>query len=83
LATISSVRHLVNGTPCVLDSITVTNDVDLDAMHNAYQVGYSEDIVTFESMPLAVNVVVGGKKDNPVLWHEVSVVPHSPYSFRS
>jgi hypothetical protein len=83
LATISSVRHLVNGTPCVLDSITVTNDVDRDAMPNAYQVGYSEDIVTFESMPLAVNVVVGGKKDNPVLWDEVSVVPHSPYSFRS
>jgi hypothetical protein len=75
------VRHLVNGTPCLLDSITVTNEVDREAMENAYQVGYSEDIVTFECMPLAVNVGFGGTKENPVLWHEVSVVLHSPYSF--
>ncbi len=81
LATISSVRHLVNGTPCLLDSITVTNERDREAMEHAYQVGYSEDIVTFECMPLAVNVVVGGTKENPVLWHEVSIVAHRPYSF--
>jgi len=72
LATISSVRQLVNGTPCLLDSLTITNVADREAMEIGYQLGYSDDIVTFESTPLAVNVVVGGTKEHPVLWHEVS-----------
>ncbi len=71
LATISSVRQLVNGTPCLLDSITVTNDIDRDAIANAYQVGYSENFVTLQCMSIAVNVIVGGTKEHPVLWHEV------------
>jgi hypothetical protein len=50
-------------------------------MEIAYQVGYSEDFVTFECMPLAVNVVVGGTKENPALWHEVSVFSPSPLPF--
>ena len=65
-------RQLVNGTPCLLDSLTITNVADREAMEIAYQLGYSDDIVTFESTSLAVNVVVGGTKEHPVLWHEVS-----------
>jgi hypothetical protein len=57
----------------LLDSLTVTNEDDRDAMVIAYQVGYSEDFVTFKCTPLAVNVVVGGTKEHPVLWHEVIV----------
>ena len=72
LSTISSVRKLVNGSPGLLDSLTVANDADRDAIEVAYQVGYSDDIVTLESTPIAVNVAVGGTKENPVLWHEVS-----------
>ena len=72
LSTISSVRKLVNGTPALLDSLTVANDADRDAIEVAYQVGYSDDFVTLESTPIAVNVAVGGTKENPVLWHEVS-----------
>jgi hypothetical protein len=81
LATISSVRQLVNGTPCLLDSITVTNEIDRDTIANAYQVGYSEDFVTLECMPTAVNVIVGGTKEHPVLWHEVQDIMHAPYAF--
>ena len=72
LSTISSVRKLVNGSPGLLDSLTVANDADRDAIEVAYQVGYSDDIVTLERTPIAVNVTVGGTKENPVLWHEVS-----------
>jgi hypothetical protein len=52
LSTISSVRKLVNGTPGLLDSLTITNDIDRDAIEVAYQVGYSDDIVTLESTPV-------------------------------
>jgi len=71
LSTISSVRKLVNGTPALLDSLTVTNESDHEAIQIAYQLGYSGDFVTLQSKPIAVNVVVGGSKENPVLWHEV------------
>jgi hypothetical protein len=71
LSTISSVRNLVNGTPALLDSLTVTNESDHDSIQRAYQLGYNDDFVTLRSRPIAVNVVVGGTNENPVLWHEV------------
>ena len=73
LTNISSVRQLVNGAPCLLDSLTITNEDDREAIEIAYQVGYSEDFVTLKCTPLAVNVVVGGTKEHPVLWHEVYI----------
>ncbi len=71
LETISSVRMLVNGTPGLLDSLTLSNTEDIDLLERAYNVGYTDDMVTLEKTPLAVNVVVGGTDNSPKLWHEV------------
>jgi hypothetical protein len=69
--TIKSVRKLVNGSPGLLDSLNVINAADLQRIENGYNTGFDKNMVTLESMPLAVNVVVGGTEDAPILWHEV------------
>ncbi len=71
LETISSVRMLVNGTPGLLDSLTLSNTEDIDLLARAYNIGYTDDMVTLDKTPLAVNVVVGGTGNSPKLWHEV------------
>ena len=71
LETISSVRKLVNGSQGLLDSLTITNDDDLARVTSAYAVGHDEHMTSLNNAPLAVNIVFGGTKDNPVLWHEV------------
>ncbi len=70
---ISTVRKLVNGTPALLDSLTITNESDRETMRIAYQIGYSDNFVTLQSTP-----IVGGSKDDPVLWHEVSLFHPNP-----
>ncbi len=69
--TIKSVRKLVNGLPGLLDSLNVVNDADLKRIKDAYNTGFDSNMVTLESTPLAVNVVIGGTAAMPVLWHEV------------
>ncbi len=72
LDTISSVRMLVNGSPGLLDSLTITNPVDLALIVRAYNTGYNNGVtITLEETPIAVNVVVGGTERNPMLWHQV------------
>ena len=72
LENISSVRMLVNGTAGLLDSLTITNAGDRDRVERAYNTGYSEVMVTLDDPPLAVNVVVGGTEETPMMWHQVS-----------
>ena len=78
LENISSVRMLVNGTAGLLDSLTITNAVDLDRVQRAYNTAYSDVMVTLAEPPLAVNVVVGGTEDTPMLWHQVERPITSP-----
>ncbi len=73
LETISSVRMLVNDTPGLMDSLTLSNTEDIDQLARAHNVGYTDDMVTLEETPLAVNVVVGGTDNSPKLWHEVQL----------
>lgn len=73
--TISSVRKLVNGSQGLLDSLTITDDNDLARVSSAYAVGYDVYMTSLNNAPLAVNIVFGGTKDNPVLWHEVPLHP--------
>jgi hypothetical protein len=40
-------------------------------MKDAYNTGFDSNMVTLESTPLAVNVVIGGTAAMSVLWHEV------------
>ncbi len=49
----------------------VVNNADLTRMKDAYNTGFDSSMVTLESTPLAVNVVIGGTDDMPFLWHEV------------
>ena len=69
--TISSVRMLVNGSPGLLDSLTITDGDDLTSLRMAYEVGYNENMTSLLFPPLAVNIVCGGTDDLPMLWHEV------------
>ena len=71
LETISSVRMLVNGSPGLLDSLTITNSKDLERMTDAYTAGYDVNMITLDVPPDSVNIICGATKDNPVLWHEV------------
>jgi hypothetical protein len=72
LDTISSVRMLVNGSPGLLDSLTITNPADFALVERAYNTGYNNGAaVTLEETPIAVNVVVGGTERYPMLWHQV------------
>ena len=72
--TISSVRMLVNGSPGLLDSLNITNPADLALIVRAYNAGYNNGAAfTLEETPLAVNVVVGGTENKPMLWHQVSL----------
>jgi hypothetical protein len=72
--TISSVRMLVNGSPGLLDSLTITNPADLVLIERAYNAGYNNGVAcTLEETSLAVNVVVGGTENKPMLWHQVSL----------
>ena len=78
LENISSVRMLVNGTAGLLDSLTITNAGDLDRVERAYNMGYSDVLIQLDEPPLAVNVVVGGTEETPMLWHQVSPPITSP-----
>jgi hypothetical protein len=78
LENISSVRMLVNGTAGLLDSLTITNAGDLDRVERAYNMGYSDVLIKLDEPPLAVNVVVGGTEETPMLWHQVSPPITSP-----
>jgi hypothetical protein len=70
--TISSVRMLVNGSPGLLDSLTITNPADLALIERAYNAGYNNGVTcTLDETPLAVNGVVGGTANKPMLWHQV------------
>jgi hypothetical protein len=80
LENICSVRMLVNGTAGLLDSLNITNAGDRDRVERAYNTGYSEDMVTLDEPPLAVNVVVGGTEETPMMWHQVSPPITSPLS---
>ena len=80
LENISSVRMLVNGTAGLLDSLNITNAGDRNRVETAYNTGYSEDMVTLDEPPLAVNVVVGGTEETPMMWHQVSPPIASPLS---
>ena len=80
LENISSVRMLVNGTGGLLDSLNITNARDQDRVVIAYDTGYSEAMVTLDEPPLAVNVVVGGTEETPMMWHQVSPPITSPLS---
>ena len=71
LETIKSVRKLVNGSPVLLDSLQVKVAADREALADAYAGGYDTSMVTLSEPPEAVNVVVGGTKEAPRLWHEV------------
>jgi hypothetical protein len=71
LENISSVRMLVNGTAGLLDSLTIANEGDLALVERAYNTAYSDVMVTLAEPPVAVNVVVGGTDDTPMLWHQV------------
>ena len=73
--TISSVRKLVNGSQGLLNSLTITDDNDLARLSSAYAMGYDVYMTSLNNAPLAVNIVFGGTKDNPVLWHEVPLHP--------
>jgi uncharacterized protein YbaR (Trm112 family) len=86
LDTISSVRMLVNGSPGLLDSLTITNPADLALVVRAYNTGYNNGAaVTLEETPIAVNVVVGGTERYPMLWHQVPLPINTilPYSTRN
>ena len=77
--TISSVRMLVNGSPGLLDSLTIKDDDDLIQIRIAYVEGYNESMTSLLFPPLAVNIVCGGTDDLPMLWHEViNVTNNSP-----
>ena len=77
--TISSVRMLVNGSPGLLDSLTITDGDDLTSLRMAYEGGYNENMTSLLFPPLAVNIVCGGTDDLPMLWHEViNVTNNSP-----
>ena len=78
LETISSVRMLVNGSPGLLDSINTTNAADAALIEDGYNTGYSENMITLNTTPLAINVVVGGTEETPMMWHEVSLPYTSP-----
>lgn len=76
--TIKPVRKLVNGSPGLLDSLTLGNDADAQRVADAYTEGFCIDnegnpVMTEIEPPASVNVVVGGAKDGPGrrLWHEV------------
>lgn len=73
LETISSVRMLVNGSPGLLDSLSITNEADLIKVNQAYTRGYNANMTTLDLAPVAVNLVCGATKHNPKLWHEVHV----------
>ncbi len=75
LETISSVRMLVNGSQGLVDSLTITDDNDLARVTSAYAVGYDARMTSLNNAPLAVNIIFGGTKDNPALWHEVALHP--------
>lgn len=69
LETIKSVRKLVNGSPGLLDSVVAANEADQSLIRTSYQAGYAT--VILEAPPRAVNIIVGGSKEAPRLWHEV------------
>ena len=77
LETIKSVRKLVNGTPGLLDSLVVNNDKDKHLLRSKFAGGH--DVLTLEEPPYAVNIIVGGTKTAPRLWHEVPLEDLSDY----
>jgi hypothetical protein len=62
---------LVNGSPGLLDSLTITDGDDLTSLRMAYEVGYNENMTSLLFPPLAVNIVCGGTDELPMMWHEV------------
>ena len=58
LETIMSVRKLVNGSPALLDSLVVSNDVDRAKLAPAYATGFCT--ILLDEPPQAVNVIIGG-----------------------
>jgi hypothetical protein len=74
LKTISSVRMLVNGSPGLMESLSITNDNDLVRVGHAYTEGYDENMTTLDLAPVAVNIVCGATVNKPVLWHEVRCI---------
>ena len=82
--TISSVRMLVNGSPGLLESLTIKDDDDLIRIRMAYEEGYNESMTSLLFPPLAVNIVCGGTDDLPMLWHEViNVTNNSPKQYHT
>ena len=73
LKTIKAVRKLVNGSAVLLHSLQVKSEDDRRLLAAAYGAANCEAMVTLSEPPVAVNVVVGGTKEAPRLWHEVEL----------
>ena len=77
--TIKSTRKLVNGTPCLLDSLDAASDADRQRLAAAYAKGFEHtqggEVVYCElaEMPAAVNVIAGGTAAAPRYWHEMQL----------
>lgn len=70
-----STRKLVNGTPGLLYSLNIDDEIEkakVDHAHvEAKRFGFDGEYVILSKPPVSVNTIVGGTKENPRLWHGV------------